>query len=156
MESKKVPNRREVLMNWNQALNSLIGGALIGIAVTMMLLFNGRVTGISGIIASSLAKPKRDGLWRWMLIAGLIAGGFLIRSLRPDFFANNSGRGLISILIAGLLVGYGTVMGSGCTSGHGVCGMSRLSVRSALATLTFMLFGFLTVQAVRYFTGGSI
>lgn len=143
-------------MDVNQALYSLIGGGLIGIAVTMMLLFNGRVTGISGIIASSFAKPSSDGFWRWMFIGGLIVGGLLIQTIRPDFFTNISSRSSVAVLIAGLLVGYGTVMGSGCTSGHGVCGMSRLSVRSVIATLTFMLFGFLTVQAVRYFVGGSI
>ena len=121
-------------MDQNQALYSLLGGGLIGVAVTMMLLFNGRVTGISGIIASSLAKPTHDGHWRWMFVAGLISGGFLIQMIRPDFFVNASGRSPVAILIAGLLVGYGTVMGSGCTSGHGVCGMSRLSVRSAIAT----------------------
>lgn len=143
-------------MDLHQALYSLVGGALIGLAVTLMLLFNGRVTGISGIIASSLAKPTSDGLWRWMFIGGLIVGGLLIQTIRPDFFTNISSRSSLAILIAGLFVGYGTVMGSGCTSGHGVCGMSRLSVRSVIATLTFMLFGFLTVQAVRYFVGGSI
>ena len=143
-------------MNLSQALYSLLGGGLIGIAVTQMLLFNGRVTGISGIIASSLAKPASDGLWRWMFVAGLIVGGFLIQTIRPDFFTNSSDRSSIAILMAGLLVGYGTVMGSGCTSGHVVCGMSRLSMRSVIATLTFMLFGFLTVQVVRYFMGGSI
>lgn len=140
-------------MDLNQSIYSLIGGSLIGVAVTLMLLFNGRVTGISGILASSLAKPTSEGLWRWMFISGLIAGGFLIWTIRSDFFVNNSGRSPLAILVAGILVGYGTFMGSGCTSGHGVCGMSRLSVRSAIATLIFMLFGFLTVQAVRYFTG---
>tara|TARA_B110001454_G_C12723340_1_gene436811 strand:+ start:25788 stop:26219 length:432 start_codon:yes stop_codon:yes gene_type:complete len=143
-------------MDLNQALYSLIGGGLIGIAVTMMLLFNGRVTGISGIIASSLAKPTRDSLWRWMFIGGLISGGIVIRLIHPDFFINTSARSTIAILVAGVLVGYGTVMASGCTSGHGICGMSRFSVRSAVATLTFMVFGFLTVQAVRYFAGGLI
>jgi uncharacterized protein len=143
-------------MDLNQAIYSLAGGGLIGIAVTLMLLFNGRVTGISGIIASSLAKPTMDGLWRWMFVGGLIAGGFFIHVIRPDFFVNTSGRSPVAILIAGLMVGYGTVLGSGCTSGHGVCGISRLSVRSVVATLTFMLFGFLTVQAVRFLAGGSI
>lgn len=143
-------------MDLNQTLSSLVGGGLIGVAVTIMLLFNGRVTGISGIISSSLAKPTRDGLWRWLFVAGLISGGFLIQVIRPDFFTNASGRSFVAILIAGFLVGYGTVMGSGCTSGHGVCGMSRLSARSIVATITFMLFGFLTVQAVQYFAGGSI
>lgn len=137
-------------------LASLFGGSLIGIAVTIMLLFNGRVTGISGIIASSLARPTSEGLWRWMFLGGLLAGGVLIQFVQPDLFTNTSGRGSVAVIIAGLLVGYGTVMGSGCTSGHGVCGMSRLSVRSFMATLTFMLFGFLTVQVVRYLAGGSI
>lgn len=143
-------------MDGNQALDSLIGGGLIGIAVTIMLLFNGRVTGISGIIASSLTRPTRDALWRWFFIGGLIVGGALIQIIRPDFFVNLSGRSFVAIFIAGLLVGYGTVMAGGCTSGHGICGISRLSTRSAIATLTFMIFGFLTVQAVRYFTGASI
>lgn len=139
-------------MELNQSLYSLLGGGLIGLAVTVMLLFNGRIAGVSGILASSLARPERDSLWRWMFISGLIAGGFLIQLIRPDFFTNTSGRSNVLVVFAGLLVGYGTVMGSGCTSGHGVCGISRFSVRSALATLTFMLFGFLSVQVVRYFT----
>lgn len=142
-------------MDLNSILNSLFGGAIIGIAVTAMLLFNGRVTGISGILSASLAKLSKDGFWRWLFLAGMIAGGFLMHSLRPDFFINLTGRSLALVGIAGLLVGYGTVMGSGCTSGHGVCGMSRFSVRSVLATITFMFFGFLAVQIVRYFLGGS-
>lgn len=142
-------------MDFNSTLNSLLGGAIIGVAVTAMLLFNGRVTGISGILSSSLSKPSKDGFWRWMFLAGMITGGILMRSLRPDFFINLSGRSLALVGIAGLLVGYGTVMGSGCTSGHGVCGISRFSVRSALATITFMFFGFLAVQIVRYFLGGA-
>ncbi|MGE0631950.1 MAG: YeeE/YedE family protein [Pseudobdellovibrionaceae bacterium] len=133
---------------------SLLGGALIGVAVTLMLLFNGRVTGISGILASSLSKPSKEGLWRWMFLAGMIVGGFLMHGLRPDFFVNLSDRGLAIVTAAGVLVGYGTVMGSGCTSGHGVCGISRFSVRSVLATVTFMVFGFLAVQAARYFLEG--
>lgn len=141
-------------MDFNSALNSLLGGAIIGIAVTAMLLFNGRVTGISGILSSSLSKPDKEGFWRWMFLAGMISSGFFLHSLRPDFFTNSSGRSLLLVGIAGLLVGYGTVMGSGCTSGHGVCGISRFSVRSALATVTFMFFGFLAVQMARYFLGG--
>ncbi len=144
------------MMDLTQILASLFGGGLIGIAVTIMLLFNGRVTGISGIIASSLTKPTNEGIWRWMFLGGLLAGGVLIQFVRPDLFTNVSGRSSVAVIVAGLLVGYGTVMGSGCTSGHGVCGMSRLSVRSFMATLTFMLFGFLTVQVVRYFAGGSV
>lgn len=143
------------MMEFNSILNALLGGALIGIAVTIMLLFNGRVTGISGIIASSLSKPSKDGLWRWMFLAGMVLGGVLMHILRPDYFVNLSGRGLVLVGAAGLLVGYGTVMGSGCTSGHGVCGISRFSVKSVLATITFMFFGFLAVQIVHYLLGGS-
>ena len=142
-------------MELNSILKALLGGALIGIAATLMLLFNGRVTGISGIIASSLTKPSKDGFWRWMFLAGMLGGGVLMRSLHPDYFVNLSGRGLAQIGVAGLLVGYGTVMGSGCTSGHGICGMSRFSVRSIIATITFMAFGFFAVQVIRYFIGAA-
>lgn len=143
-------------MQPDQIFYSLLGGCLIGVAVTLLLLFNGRVAGVSGILASSLGKPSIDNLWRWMFVLGLLGGGFLMSALRPDLFVNNSGRSLTSTLVAGLLVGYGTVMAGGCTSGHGVCGISRLSIRSIVATLTFMIFGFLTVQGVRYFWDGSI
>lgn len=140
-------------IEWSSILYPLLGGSLIGTAVTLMLLFNGRVAGISGIIASSLSKPNKDGLWRWFFIGGMLAGGVLIQIIHPELFVNRSGRNTGLILVAGLLVGYGTVMGSGCTSGHGVCGISRFSVRSVAATLTFMFFGFLAVQSVNYFFG---
>lgn len=139
----------------DQIRNSLLGGSLIGLAVTSMLLFNGRVTGISGIIAAGLSKQDRTGQWRWFFLAGLVSGGALMKLLRPELFTNLSDRGTVLVLFAGLLVGYGTVMGSGCTSGHGVCGISRLSLRSLVATITFMFFGFVAVQIVRHFLGGS-
>lgn len=141
-------------MKLASALYSLVGGGFIGVAVTLMLLFNGRVTGVSGIIASSLSKPDKGGLWRWMFLTGMMAGGLLMKSIYPEFFVNLSGRSPFITAVAGLLVGYGTVMGSGCTSGHGVCGISRLSTRSLIATATFMLFGFFTVQLMRLFLGG--
>jgi uncharacterized membrane protein YedE/YeeE len=137
-------------MNASTILYPVLGGGIIGLAVTLMLLFNGRVTGISGIVASSLSKPSRDGLWRWLFLAGMILGGAFVDMLRPDLFTNLSARSTSLVLIAGLLVGYGTVMGSGCTSGHGICGISRFSFRSLVATITFMLFGFFAVQTVRY------
>ena len=118
-----------------------------------MLVFNGRVTGISGIISSAFAKPSKDGMWRFTFLAGLVLGGFAISILQPDFFLNLSDRSNGELMLAGVLVGYGTVLGSGCTSGHGVCGISRFSLRSILATVTFMFFGFLAVQAVRYLGG---
>ncbi len=143
-------------MDYNQALTSLAGGALIGLAATALLLFNGRVTGISGIISSSLRRPSREDLWRWMFLIGLFVGGLIMNVLRPDLFGQSASRTNLATLLGGLLVGYGTVMGSGCTSGHGVCGLSRFSVRSFIATLTFMLFGFLTVQVVSLIFGGSL
>lgn len=133
----------------------LLGGSLIGLAVTIMLLFNGRVTGISGIISSSLAKPSKSDFWRIAFLLGLIFGGAFVYFLQPTLFVNISNRSPLTVAIAGLLVGYGTVMGSGCTSGHGICGLSRLSMRSMVATLTFMLFGFLSVQIFQFLTGGQ-
>ncbi len=140
----------------NSILQSLLGGAIIGLAVTLMLLFNGRVTGISGILGSSLAKPSSDGIWRWMFLGGMLTGGFIVSKVRPDLFTNLTNRSLLLVILAGLLVGYGTSMGSGCTSGHGVCGISRFSVRSLLATVTFMFFGFLAVQVIDLLVTGSI
>lgn len=129
----------------------LLGGALIGMAVTLMLLFNGRVTGISGIINSAIVKPQKDSGWRWSFIAGLVLGGIILAVTNAEFFTNTTGRSLIEIAIAGVLVGFGTVMGSGCTSGHGVCGVSRLSIRSMIATATFIAAGLLTVTLVKWF-----
>lgn len=140
-------------MELNSIIYPLLGGCLIGTAVTFMLLFNGRVTGISGILASSLFERGRDSFWRRSFLAGLIGGGAMMTLLRPELFANTSERGILFVIVAGLLVGYGTVMGGGCTSGHGICGISRLSIRSIIATLTFMFFGFVSVQAVRWLTG---
>lgn len=131
----------------------LLGGILIGIAVTLMLIFNGRVTGISGIIASSLKFTAKDNLWRYCFIIGMLVGGWILKKTAPEVFINESGRSLGTILIAGALVGYGTVMGSGCTSGHGVCGISRLSVRSLVATVVFIAFGVGTATLINYIGG---
>lgn len=141
-------------MDTNSMILSLFGGGLIGVAVTLMLLFNGRVTGISGILASSLAAQRKDELWRWFFLVGMMSGGALIYKIRPEFFINLSEVGPTAVIAAGLLVGYGTSMGSGCTSGHGVCGISRFSVRSILATMTFIFFGFLAVQGFGIYAGG--
>lgn len=129
----------------------LLGGALIGGAVTLMLLFNGRVTGISGIINSALVKPQKDSGWRWSFIAGLVLGGIILAMTNTEVFSNTTGHSLFQTAVAGILVGFGTVMGSGCTSGHGVCGVSRFSIRSILATVTFIAGGLLTVTLVKWF-----
>lgn len=133
--------------------NGLLGGALIGLAATLMLLFNGRVTGISGIINNAIDVPSQESIWRWSFLVGLIAGGAAVFQFTPERFQNLTQFGFLRLGIAGLLVGFGTIMGSGCTSGHGVCGISRLSVRSMLATVLFILAGAITVFLMKFISG---
>ena len=129
--------------------NALLGGVLIGVSVSIMLLFNGRVTGISGIVNGILTPQKGDTLWRVMFVLGLVVGGVVLSFLVPEVFANQIATPLWTVILAGLLVGFGTVMGSGCTSGHGVCGISRLSPRSIVATVAFIAAGIFMVGALR-------
>ncbi|QDE84006.1 YeeE/YedE family protein [Myxococcus xanthus] len=131
----------------------LLGGALIGLSASLLLLANGRVAGISGVVGSLLAPVRGDVAWRVLFFAGLLAGGLLLSWLRPGSFpapSAPSAGGLWLLAGAGLLVGFGSRLGNGCTSGHGVCGISRGSVRSIAATLTFMATGVLTVFLVRH------
>lgn len=138
-------------------INALIGGGLIGLSASLMLIFNGRVTGIAGIYNGIFRKIDSEFYWRLAMVLGLIAGGAVTYTLYPDYFINSSGRSILTLIPAGLLVGFGTIMGNGCTSGHGICGLARLSVRSIVATLIFMLAGILTATFFRlYFLGGSI
>lgn len=116
-----------------------------------MLAFNGRVTGISGILGGLLPALRGDRSWRIHFLLGLFLGGFLISQSHPSAFQNSLQPTTLVLIIAGVLVGFGTSLGSGCTSGHGVCGVSRLSIRSLLATGTFMAFGMLTVTLLRRF-----
>lgn len=129
-------------------LMALAGGALIGLAASLMLIFNGRVTGISGIANGLLSYVKGDYGWRVGFVAGLVGGGMILSLMNPDFFVNISGRPLGMVAAAGLIVGFGTVLGSGCTSGHGVCGISRLSPRSLVATGVFMVVGMLAATLI--------
>ncbi|RKI64859.1 YeeE/YedE family protein [Corallococcus sp. AB049A] len=134
-------------------LPPLLGGALIGLSASLLLLANGRVAGISGIAGSLLAPVRGDVLWRVLFLGGLLTGGLLLAWLRPGSFAppaslSTGGAGLL--VAAGLLVGFGSRLGNGCTSGHGVCGISRGSVRSIAATLTFMATAVLTVFLIRH------
>ena len=130
-------------------INALLGGALVGVAVSLMLLLNGRVTGISGIINGILASARGDVLWRILFILGLFIGGLVMGRMDPSVFTNAVSQHWVITALAGLLVGFGTIMGSGCTSGHGVCGISRLSVRSIVATVTFIAAGVLSVFIFR-------
>ncbi len=128
----------------------LFGGLLIGAAVSLMLYLNGRVTGVSGIIYGAVAAPtKGDRAWRWYFIFGMLGGGFILKFLQLDAFSGSLVTHPWTLVVAGLLVGFGTVLGSGCTSGHGVCGTSRLSPRSLAATVTFILTGVFAVYVFR-------
>lgn len=130
-------------------INALLGGVLIGISVSLMLFWNGRVTGISGIINGALSPVKGDTLWRVLFIAGLVLGGLVMGQLNPMVFENTMTSEIWTTVVAGLLVGFGTILGSGCTSGHGVCGISRMSPRSLVATIVFMAAGIAAVYIFR-------
>ncbi len=127
---------------------SLIGGIFIGLSISLVLLTHGRAAGISGLW-SGLLRPSRDRAFRAWFFAGLIGAGLLIRVAYPQAFGAGLTAPLGLTVAAGLLVGYGTRLGGGCTSGHGVCGNSRLEARSIVATLTFMLTGAIAVFALR-------
>ena len=131
---------------------SLAGGGLIGLAAGMFVLLNGRIAGISGIVGGLLKPTKGDVAWRASFLVGLVGapGAYLLFAALPKPQIDASWAALV---IAGLLVGVGTRYGAGCTSGHGVCGLSRLSRRSLAATVTFMVAGFLTVFVLRHLLG---
>lgn len=127
-------------------LLSFIGGLLIGIAVWLLLSGLGRVAGISGIMAAALGDPRASA-WRFAFLGGLIGGGLLFA--RALHLATVPVATTPWLIVAGLLVGFGTVISGGCTSGHGVCGLGRRSLRSLVATMTFMAFGAVTVAIIR-------
>lgn len=128
-------------------LHGLIGGMLIGLAAVILYWFNGRVLGVSNITSRLLAKPDRDTSWRAAFVLGLIAGGLFYQLKFPVTAVINTTE--YDVIIAGLLVGFGTVLGNGCTSGHGICGIARLSKRSIVATLIFMAAGIFAVWLKR-------
>lgn len=134
---------------------SFAGGVLIGLSAALMMLLEGRIAGISGI-ASRLLPPYRDGglAGRVAFVAGLVAAPFVVAAVRGAPVAQTVSADLPLMLAAGLLVGFGAVWGGGCTSGHGVCGLARLSPRSFVATGVFMTAGFLTVFLMRHVLGG--
>ena len=142
-------------MNDFTLVPALIGGALIGVAASLVLLTHGKVAGISGIYGGLLRRGTSDRGFRFAFITGLVVTGVLVRVFSPGAFASTWSPAMPIALAAGLLVGFGTQLGNGCTSGHGVCGMSRLSVRSVIATATFMATGMATVFVVRHVIGGG-
>ncbi len=131
----------------------LIGGALIGLSATIVLLTHGRVTGISGIFGGLLHAQPTDTTFRGWFLAGLLVAGLIARVGWPDLITLDNSTGVGLTALAGVLVGFGTSMGNGCTSGHGVCGLSRQSRRSLFATLTFMATGAIVVFFMRRVIG---
>ena len=127
-------------------LRGLGGGLVIGLSAALLLFLNGRVAGISGIVAGLWSRHFRGAAWRLAFVLGLLVGGWFLLQWRPEVFGvPPESRSIALIALAGLLVGFGASLSGGCTSGHGVCGLGRRSLRSLIATLTFMLTGFLTV-----------
>lgn len=137
----------------NAYLLPLTGGILLGLSAIWLLLTLGRVAGISGIAWGSIAGPDRG--WRWLFLVGLLLGGLLTHTVIGQPLPDESIAPTWLIAISGLLVGIGTRMGSGCTSGHGVCGLGRRSPRSVTATLTFMTLGIVAVFVMQNLLGGG-
>ncbi|GAA4030378.1 YeeE/YedE family protein [Actimicrobium antarcticum] len=139
------------MINWASFTpwTSLAGGALIGLSAALFILLNGRIAGISGILGGLLRPVRGDMAWRVAFLTGLVAAP-LVYGLGGALPVVQIDAGTGTLIVAGLLVGVGTRYGSGCTSGHGVCGLSRLSPRSLVATVAFMAAGFATVFVVRH------
>jgi uncharacterized membrane protein YedE/YeeE len=140
---------------WNNftPYTALLGGVLIGLSAAGLILLNGKILGVSSIFSGLLKTSSSKVGWGLMFLLGMFASPWIYQALLPiglpvpQFELEISTSALIA---AGLLVGYGTTLGSGCTSGHGVCGLSRMSIRSLIATLMFMMYGFLSVYIIRH------
>ena len=135
-------------------ISAAIGGALIGLAAVMLMLLNGRIAGVTGVFAGLIDPTGRDRAWRATFIAGLIAAPLSAALLGFTIPIPRMPTSLIAVAGAGLLVGFGTRLANGCTSGHGVCGMARLSLRSITATMVFMVAAIVVVALTRHLFGG--
>lgn len=152
-------------MDFTASFQGLIGGVLIGLSATWLMASLGRIAGISGIIGTLITeRPKGDSAWRLAFVLGLVSGPVLALFIgglgnvagAPGEVIGQPTGGVPLMLVAGLLVGFGTGLGSGCTSGHGVCGLARLSVRSLVATVTFLIAAIITVFVLRHVMGGNV
>ena len=145
-------------MVWSteSVIMAIVGGALIGLAASLLLISTGRIAGISGILGDLLKPSSGDKQWRVLFIFGLFVTGSLGVVFMPEQIQTPQDHSLGAVVAAGLCVGFGTRLGSGCTSGHGICGLTRFSKRSFVAVITFMATGFITATAIQIFTGGSI
>jgi uncharacterized membrane protein YedE/YeeE len=129
---------------------SLLGGMILGVAAALYVLLHGRILGISGIVSGLLHPKAGDWSWRLAFALGLLTSSFLAALIFGIFPVIEVDANWLTVIVAGLLVGFGVQYGSGCTSGHGICGLSRLSPRSLVATLSFMTAGFLVVFIIRH------
>lgn len=134
----------------------ILGGILIGLASIGMMLFNGRIAGISGILKGALRYEKNDFLWRVMFVLGMVLTGIVISRLFPNYAVIEINRTVWAYGISGLLIGIGAGLSNGCTSGHGVCGVGRLSNRSVMITMMFTISGIITVWVINRLFGGLI
>ena len=137
-------------------VSATIGGVLIGVSAVLLLWLHGRVAGISGILYGIFSRERSDRDWRVLFVAGLIIGGLLYQVITDQPLLTRSDFPPLMLILAGLLVGAGTRLGSGCTSGHAVCGISRLSLRSVIATLTFVGAGMISATLARLYLGSPL
>lgn len=133
----------------------LVGGLLMGIGCMGLMLFNGRILGVSGLLGGALSLGG-EAAWRWAFIGGMVAAGGVALLLFPPAFVIDVDRTLEANIVGSILVGAGTQLGSGCTSGHGICGIGRLSKRSLVATMVFMAGGAASVYWINHILGGGI
>lgn len=137
-------------------LAPIAGGILIGLGAAALMLFNGKIAGVSGIFGGLLTPKAGDFAWRAAFVAGIVVGGIALFLINPTLFGVGVQRSLPAVAIGGLLVGFGARLGSGCTSGHGVCGIARLGPRSIVATLTFIATGAIAAFLVNHVLGGAV
>lgn len=136
--------------------SALLGGAIIGVAAVIMLALNGRIMGVSGIAAGLLSQQTSDKALRLLFLVGMVVGGLIVARLLPAAMPGAVTTNIGWLMAAGFIVGFGTRLGGGCTSGHGVCGMSRLSARSVVATCVFMFIAMVSVFIIRHVMGAAV
>lgn len=137
-------------------ISGVAGGVLIGLSATLLLAGSGRIAGVSGILGELLARPAAAGTWRWLFVVGLLVGALVQQLISSTPVEPRTGYPVLVLIVGGLLVGVGTRLGGGCTSGHGVCGIARLSPRSIVATITFVAVAMITVWLTRHGLGGIV
>lgn len=137
------------------ALNSFLGGSILGVSALLLYLLRGDVAGINGMVTGLINPLQGEWSWRLLFVVGLIAGGFIYQWVGGGLTLEPAAHGGL-VVVAGLLVGIGATIGSGCTSGHGICGIARWSIRSIAATVTFMISAMVTVFVLYHVIGGGL